>query len=309
VVDSVALAKLDRKALPAGYCLEPDIAGFRRKLAQAGREMIGAEQRDWLRAQLAEHGKARRFWFLFGSQTILSSYVYPDLTRFPGGKPAMARFNAITRHGLPTLNLDAWDGYPTERDQVYALFEESGANVLTLSGDSHMAWINEPHRGDKRVGLELSATTLTGPSIGELMPPPGPVGAPSRQTTATCCGATLTPWVSRRSRSRATVIAEFVRVLNPREGKGRMDIAKRAHAHIAGGRPARLADRLNNRSRGECLFTAFDQICDRSQSDRALTSPNPDVQGMRRLGAPVVPGRSKALRRGEADRWLTGRLV
>ncbi|WP_305214528.1 hypothetical protein, partial [Klebsiella pneumoniae] len=49
VTDAAMLKTLDRKALPVGYRLEPDVAGFRRKLNAPGREMIGAEQREWLR--------------------------------------------------------------------------------------------------------------------------------------------------------------------------------------------------------------------------------------------------------------------
>ncbi|MGF7146716.1 alkaline phosphatase D [Sphingomonas zeicaulis] len=236
VTDAAALATLDRKALPAGYALEPDVAGFRRKLAAPGREMIGAAQRDWLRDELKAHGAAGRPWFLFGSQTILSSYVYPDLTRFPGGKPALAPFRAMTRHKLPMLNLDAWDGYPAEREQLYDLFEASGANLLTLSGDSHMAFINESHRGEKRIGLELSASTVTGPSIGELLLPPGPVGEAFAEASRDVlwCDVNAIGFVTV-SLTRDRVDAEFVRVLNPRETVGRLDIAKRARAAISEG--------------------------------------------------------------------------
>lgn len=233
VTDKAVLKSLDPKAMPAGYRLEPDIAGFRRKLNAPGREMIGAEQRDWLRDELAAHGTAGRPWFLFGVQCILSSYVYPDLTRFPGGNPRMAPFYAMTRHGLPMLNLDSWDGYPAEREQVYDLLEQSGANVLVLSGDSHMAWINEPHRGGKRIGLELSASTITGPSIAELLLPPGPVGEAfaAASDDVLWCDPGAIGFVTV-ALTRDTVSAEFVRVLNPLEPIGRLDIAKRATAKI-----------------------------------------------------------------------------
>ncbi|CAN5406375.1 alkaline phosphatase [soil metagenome] len=236
VTDPAQLAGLNSKALPAGYRIEPDIAGFRTKLADPDREMMGAEQRDWLRERLVEHKAAQRPWFLFGVETILSAYVYPDLTRFPGGNPAMAPFYALTRHALPMLNLDAWDGYPAEREKVYDLFEASGAHVLVLSGDSHMAWINEPHRGDRRIGLELSASTLTGPSIGELMLPPGPVGEAFAQANRDVlwCDVNAIGFVTVTI-TRDAVEADFVRVLNPREAIGRLDVAKRVRATIAGG--------------------------------------------------------------------------
>jgi alkaline phosphatase D len=233
VTDEAVLKPLDRRALPPGYRLEPDIAGFRRKLNAPGREMIGAEQREWLRGELASHRAAGRPWFLFGVQCILSSYVYPDLTRFAGGNPKLAPLYAMTRHNLPVLNLDSWDGYPAEREQVYDLFEESEANVLVLSGDSHMAWINEPHRGGKRIGLELSATTLTGPAIAELLLPPGNAGKAFAEASddVLWCDPDAVGFVAIALTQQA-VSAEFVRVLNPREPIGRLDVAKRATARI-----------------------------------------------------------------------------
>ena len=233
VTDAAMLKTLDRKALPVGYRLEPDVAGFRRKLNAPGREMIGAEQREWLRDELAGHRAAGRPWFLFGVQCILSSYVYPDLTRFPGGNPKLAPLYAMTRHKLPVFNLDSWDGYPAEREQVYDLFEESGANVLVLSGDSHTAWINEPHRGGKRIGLELSATTLTGPAFAELLLPPGDVGQAFADASddVLWCDPKAVGFVAV-ALTRQAVSAEFIRVLNPREPIGRLDVAKRATAWI-----------------------------------------------------------------------------
>lgn len=234
VTDPALLATLASATLPAGFRREPDIAGFRQQLADPDRDMMGAEQRDWLRQELAAHSAARRPWFLFGSETILSSYVYPDLTRFPGGNPALAPLYSLTRHGLPLLNLDAWDGYPAEREKIYELFQESSANVLVLSGDSHMAWINEPHRGDQRIGLELSASTLTGPSLGELMLPPGPIGAAfaeANRDVVWCdhlavgfVAVTLTP---------DRVDGAFINVLNPREPDGRTEMAKRVRAVLS----------------------------------------------------------------------------
>ncbi|OZA72090.1 MAG: phosphodiesterase, partial [Sphingomonadales bacterium 39-62-4] len=141
ISDPAELKTLDLKALPQGVTREPDVAAFRRKLADPAREMIGAEQCAWLVDELKAHKDARRPWFLFGSATILSSYVYPDLTKFPNGKAALAPMYALTRYGLPLLNVDSWDGYAGERDKLYDQFEKSGANLLVLSGDSHMAWI------------------------------------------------------------------------------------------------------------------------------------------------------------------------
>ena len=149
-------------------------------------------------------------------------YAQDYITRF-GFDPKLAPLYAMTRHKLPVFNLDSWDGYPAEREQVYDLFEESGANVLVLSGDSHMAWINEPHRGGKRIGLELSATTLTGPAFAELLLPPGDFGQAFADASddVLWCDPKAVGFVAV-TLTRQAVSAEFIRVLNPREPIGRL---------------------------------------------------------------------------------------
>ncbi len=91
----------------------------------------------------------------------------------------------------------------------------------------------EPHRSGKRIGLELSATTLTGPAIAELLLPPGDVGAAFADASddVLWCDPAAVGFVAVAF-TRDTVSAEFVRVLNPRDTTGRLDVAKRATAKI-----------------------------------------------------------------------------
>jgi alkaline phosphatase D len=240
VTNADELAALDAQALPDGYRLEPDIEGFRRKIADPGREMIGAAQRGWLGRVLDEHGQAGRQWFLFGSATIFSEYVYPDLTRFEGGSSALQSLYAMSRYGLPLLNLDAWDGYAAERDMLRAMFVESGANLLVLSGDSHMAWLNEPHYRGRRIGVEVSASTLTGPSLGELMLPKGAVGAAfaERNEDVVWC-ADREVGIVHMIITPQTAEARFLSVADPRgDGGGASDgalaVTKVARSHLHG---------------------------------------------------------------------------
>ncbi|MBI2753822.1 MAG: alkaline phosphatase D family protein [Betaproteobacteria bacterium] len=110
------------------------------------RTMLGRAQERWLESALSS---SRARWNVLAQQTRMAQF---------DEKPGPGRV-AWT---------DAWDGYPAERARLYDIVEQSGANMLVLSGDSHMAWVNEPHRDGRRLGLELSASTITGPSIGEL---------------------------------------------------------------------------------------------------------------------------------------------
>ena len=144
----------------------------------------------------------------------------------------------MTRYGLPMLNLDAWDGYPAERARLYDIVEQSGANMLVLSGDSHMAWVNEPHRDGRRLGLELSASTITGPSIGELMLPDGPVGEAFARDNQDVlwCDHRAVGYVSLTLR-RNSVEGRFVRVTKPRSTEATTDIAMTARAVMQDGKP------------------------------------------------------------------------
>lgn len=226
-------AALDRHNLPAGYRLAPDVAGFRRKLANPDRRMIGDKQLEWLKQELAVHAGSQRRWFVLGSATILSSYMYPDLAKLGSGPAEMAPFYAMTRYGLPVLNLDSWDGYPAERERLYNAIDASGANVLVLSGDSHMAWVNEPHRGDRRLALELSASSITGPSLGELMLPDGPVGEAFARDNrdVVWCDHRAIGYVAV-TLTAESVEGRFVRVLAPRSTNHRVDNAMTASATI-----------------------------------------------------------------------------
>lgn len=178
VTDPVVLASLDPRALPARYRLEPDIEGFRHKLADPARRMVGDGQLGWIQQEVTNSVEAGRPWVLFGSPTIMASYVWPDLgalvpqsskDRFDALQPGASALYKMTGLGLPLFNLDSWDGYPAERERVFDILEASRANILVLSGDSHMAWANELHHHGKRLAVEVSATTITGPSMGHLL--------------------------------------------------------------------------------------------------------------------------------------------
>jgi len=65
------------------------------------------------------------------------------------------------------LNVDAWDGYPAERDRLLATLASSGAgNPIVLTGDAHVgsasdlvADFDDP--GAARVGVELVSTSIS----------------------------------------------------------------------------------------------------------------------------------------------------
>ncbi len=154
------------------------------RLTDGERELIGAEQRAWLRGVLSASVARRKPWQVIGNQVVMARVAGPDLerglgaqgyahllTQLPGGFERRVRgAQAGYRAGLP-FNLDAWDGYPAARERLYDTFRASGAKPIALAGDSHAGWANNLHDdAGNLVALELGCTAITSPSYGSLLP-------------------------------------------------------------------------------------------------------------------------------------------
>ena len=87
------------------------------------RHMLGTEQLQWFEQQLSSSGTA---WKLIGNQVIFSDL---DLSQV---LPHMPR------------NLDSWDGYPAEKNQIKNfILENRIRDVVFLTGDTHASWAIE----------------------------------------------------------------------------------------------------------------------------------------------------------------------
>ena len=108
----------------------PPVAGW----DDPGRTMLGAEQEEWI-ADRFESSTAT--WNCLAQQTILSD------TRLPGG--------AI-------LNYDQWDGYHPARER---LLTDAPANLVTITGDIHLAGVGEMGPIGAPVGIEFVTTAIS----------------------------------------------------------------------------------------------------------------------------------------------------
>jgi len=62
-------------------------------------------------------------------------------------------------------NLDAWDGYPEERNRLYSLLR-GRKNSFIFSGDSHNAWCNDLEDGNgTAIATEVGVTSVSSPGI------------------------------------------------------------------------------------------------------------------------------------------------
>ena len=156
----------------------PDFATFRRRLNDPSRELFGARQRQWLDQTLHASVADGVRWQVFSSQVVMARLngpdVLPQVSAMPGVMEMMPQamrgqvdlLSEVFRQDPPLpLNLDAWDGYPAERERLYAMFKASGARPVVLSGDSHCAWANQLHDASgELVAVELGVTAVSSPT-------------------------------------------------------------------------------------------------------------------------------------------------
>ena len=103
-------------------------------------------------------------------QTAISSYLTAKATRAAAGAGALtptqtALLNQASNPLLP-YNLDAWDGYPLQREAILQTIKAQGKKLITLSGDSHNAWFaNVTTLSGERVGYEFAGSSISSPGF------------------------------------------------------------------------------------------------------------------------------------------------
>lgn len=177
-----------------------DSARFSADLSQANRTLLGSDQLQWLLDKL-QQSDAR--WQLLGQQVLMGRMLLPaaiatqqlsisDFAELAG----LAQLAARAQAGDPTLtadqlaylqanqarltpeviallqlppipyNLDAWDGYPAERERILSAVSSAGKKLLVLAGDTHNAWANHLDLADGTpVGVELATSSVTSPGL------------------------------------------------------------------------------------------------------------------------------------------------
>ncbi len=124
--------------------------------ADPGRQMLGAEQEQWLIDGL--QGSAAH-WRLLGNQVVMSPLKLL-------GAPAAAGASIFA-------NPDQWDGYAPARDRLFDAIEQGGVdNIVVLTGDVHASIVfevtrdpNNPLVYDPLTGRGVVAAEFVAPSI------------------------------------------------------------------------------------------------------------------------------------------------
>lgn len=159
---------------------KPDKTAFRTRLNDPARELLGASQRQWLQNTLSQSVRDGITWQVLGNQVVMARVNGPDIVKRLGPDTIAAMRNLApgeARQKLDTFialfdsadplpfNLDAWDGYPAERERLYTMIKTAGARTVVVSGDSHCAWANQLDDGlSQPVAVELGVTAITSPT-------------------------------------------------------------------------------------------------------------------------------------------------
>lgn len=152
----------------------PDLEAFERDvLNKPGRTMMGAAQETWFAEALHASRQRGIQWQVVANQTVMARMRTPDFMRIlPPELVASTVANGgyaskwlqRSSWGMPA-GLDAWDGYAAARKRFYNAAQAADANMIVLSGDSHMFWANELHHPESEalVALELATGSVTSP--------------------------------------------------------------------------------------------------------------------------------------------------
>ncbi|KHN65787.1 alkaline phosphatase [Acinetobacter calcoaceticus] len=168
---------------------------FQADLTDPKRTLMGYTQRDWLVGKLKQ---STATWNVIGQQVLMSKMWIPaelllslgQITSGGASAETLAKMNAqITElvtlklrveQGDPTLtaqekarvttvvpyNLDAWDGYYTERETVYENLASLNKKVIVLAGDTHNAWASYLYsQKGQYIGVELAASSVSSPGL------------------------------------------------------------------------------------------------------------------------------------------------
>jgi alkaline phosphatase D len=160
-----------------------DIKQFSKDLYNPKRTLLGKAQMSWLQKTVNQSSSQ---WQMLGQQVLMAKMLIPvevftggDITEAPKRIAALkslkdtynteASLTSEQQQRLASVmpyNLDAWDGYPKEREDLYALFSTQNKRLVVVAGDTHNAWHNEL-KDDKgnTVGVEFATPGISSPGM------------------------------------------------------------------------------------------------------------------------------------------------
>lgn len=144
-------------------------------LDDPSREMLGAEQQDYIVETFAQSKADGVAWRMLANQVILGRLLTPDFTPYVTAEataaiekdwPGIHDFLALSKYNLPFYP-DSWDGYPAARERFFAALDDAGVNdVLVVTGDAHEFWANDLTRNDTTpMGAEFVTSSVSSKTL------------------------------------------------------------------------------------------------------------------------------------------------
>ncbi len=162
---------------------DPDAAydALQKDLYASDHHLLGAMQKKWIKKELAQH---QTRWTTLGQQVLMTKMNVPFnlLLAVMGAKEAKKNNTYFDPNIVleaaknPSLlmspyNLDAWDGYPRDREWLYSEIKKYNKSLVSFAGDTHNAWAGHL-LDDKRnnVGIEFASHAIGSPGFDHYLP-------------------------------------------------------------------------------------------------------------------------------------------
>ncbi|RVT45597.1 alkaline phosphatase [Rheinheimera sediminis] len=163
-----------------------DTKRFISDLTSQNRTLLGQKQQQWLQTQLM---RSKAQYQVLGQQVLMAKMLFPSELLSAFSKPGpelvekIAQLAALKQRvaeadtslsatdkqrieSVVAYNLDAWDGYPYERELIYQTAQQQNRQLVVLAGDTHNAWASTLHdQQGKKVGVELATPSVSSPGI------------------------------------------------------------------------------------------------------------------------------------------------
>ncbi|WP_299622802.1 alkaline phosphatase D family protein [uncultured Tenacibaculum sp.] len=169
-----------------------DAVAFQQAWLDPSRTLLGAQQKAWFKSEIEASSSA---WQIIGQQVLMGKMLIPAelITLFgsPQFQVALGELVQIKTRLLQNdttltaeeitrvktvipYNLDAWDGYYAEREEILETFRDK--KVVVLAGDTHNAWqSNLMTATGEKVGDELATSSVSSPGFESFVGPQGAV--------------------------------------------------------------------------------------------------------------------------------------
>lgn len=159
---------------------------FVQDISSPTRALLGTEQLTWVQDKIVS---SEATWQVLGQQVLMGKMnipaeliaqlanpgpqiipIFNELAQIKGrllaGDPTLTQEEIARVETKLPYNLDAWDGYPVERELVYGAALQANKNLVVLAGDTHNGWAsNLVAQGGMNVGVEFATASVTSPGL------------------------------------------------------------------------------------------------------------------------------------------------